>query len=402
VKTQKTQFPALTGIRFFLALWVVIFHLTLPFRDVTHLPFVAFCFIRTGFLAVGFFFALSGFVLAYNYPLSDLWSRSKVTDFAAARFARIYPTYCVGLLLAAPFVVALHLANSSSAKLEKLAVVAVLNVTVLQSWFPKLALSWNVPGWSLCCEVFFYCCFPFVGVALWKLRRLRSLAIACTVIWVASLIGPLVAVKLPIHGYGDMPATSQFQDAVSGWAYLLKFNPLLRLPEFLLGVVLGKAYDELCRRKSVLLGRGSYLYVPGLILELAMMSQCNAVPSPLFHGGLFLPIHSMVILGLALGGGLPARMLSMRPIVFLGKASYSLYILHMPLFWWMDWIGARILLSPTRDARLSILYLATAVGLSALVFEFFEEPLNRIVRNRLVSLFGATDANRTRLVGVGA
>jgi peptidoglycan/LPS O-acetylase OafA/YrhL len=215
------------------------------------------------------------------------------------------------------------------------------------------------------------------------------------------MIAPLLAVVLRIHGFGDVPATSQAPEGNSYWANLVRFNPLLRMPEFLMGILLARAYDGLFTGKSALLGRGYYLYVPGMILEIAMISQGNSIPAPLVHGGLFLPIHSLVILGLALGGGPPARLLSTRPIVFLGKASYSLYILHMPLFWWMDWIHRRVFSNPTRDTRLAVFHLLTVVSLSAIVFQFLEEPLSRIARRRFGLLFGVSDENRARSASAG-
>src|ERR1035437_1893487 len=98
----KPQLPSLTGLRFFLALWVVVFHLTSPGGPLG--PTVAtspawICgLVRTGYVAVGVFFVVSGFVLSYNYPLGRRWSSREMASFGIARFARIYPAYFLGLL----------------------------------------------------------------------------------------------------------------------------------------------------------------------------------------------------------------------------------------------------------------------------------------------------------------
>jgi peptidoglycan/LPS O-acetylase OafA/YrhL len=107
---RNAQILPLTGIRFFLALWVALFHQTAPSRTLTdvipHWPGPLFCFMRTGYVAVGVFFLLSGFVLSYSYPLRERWSAYRIVQFAIARFARIYPAYLLGLLLIAPLVAA--------------------------------------------------------------------------------------------------------------------------------------------------------------------------------------------------------------------------------------------------------------------------------------------------------
>src|SRR5689334_15839214 len=97
----RPQLRPLTSIRFFLALWVVVFHQALPGSYIgswaASSAGPAFGFLRTGYVAVGVFFVLSGFILSYNYSLNTSWSRQQVVRFAVARFARIYPAYGVGL-----------------------------------------------------------------------------------------------------------------------------------------------------------------------------------------------------------------------------------------------------------------------------------------------------------------
>ena len=68
---MKRDYPALTGLRFFLALWVILEHLTGPGQKleatVLLLPHGMFTLIRGGYQAVTTFFVLSGFVLTRSY-----------------------------------------------------------------------------------------------------------------------------------------------------------------------------------------------------------------------------------------------------------------------------------------------------------------------------------------------
>src|SRR4051812_11004909 len=86
---------ALTGLRFFAALGVVLFHLDV-LRNSEVLGWVYTAVLSDGCCGVGFFFILSGFVLAYNYDGRFRALRGReLWDYATARFARIYPLHFV-------------------------------------------------------------------------------------------------------------------------------------------------------------------------------------------------------------------------------------------------------------------------------------------------------------------
>jgi peptidoglycan/LPS O-acetylase OafA/YrhL len=384
--TKQPQLLPLTGIRFFLALWVVIFHQ--PFfrgiRWLSHFldPFPII--IRTGFLAVGVFFMLSGFVLSYNYPLGTGWPWKNVVTFGIARFARIYPAYGVGLLLMAPFVV-----DPPLRPLGKALAVASLNWTLMQAWVPRTAVTWNYPGWSLSAELFFYCCFPFLGVALWKLSRPSSLFIAGLLLWVGSAMVPLLAILVPLTGPLPVTLLTDAPMADRFWFNVITYNPLLHLPQFCMGIIIGRTHHLLHNKNSSLLKRGYCLYVPGMILEMIALSFYKSHGGNFFvlNNGLLLPLHSLIILGFSLGGGILARFLSVRPLVFLGNASYSLYILHIPVSRWMGYIGRRVFSTNLEGFGATAFYIVVVVCLSSMCFKLIEEPANRIIKNLLVSRF---------------
>jgi peptidoglycan/LPS O-acetylase OafA/YrhL len=90
--------------------------------------------------------------------------------------------------------------------------------------------------------------------------------------------------------------------------------------------------------------------------------------------------NAALILGLALGGGAGVRALSARTMVVFGKASYSMYILHIPLLWWFKRFGLhQVPRVPASAAALA--YVAGVVVVSTLVWRHFEEPANRLIRS---------------------
>ncbi len=197
-------------------------------------------------------------------------------------------------------------------------VVAGLHWTMLQSWFPTIALRWNLPGWSLSDEAFFYLCFPFVGTAIWKLRSVKGLLAAGLLLWLASMIAPTVAMFQQLQGSGELS-----KDADRYWLDFISYNPAIRIVDFCIGIVLGRVYGRLREGGSALSERGCWLYISGILLELVVISNYRSIPYLFLHNGLLLPAHAMVVLGLALGGGITARFLSTKVLLFLGNASYS-------------------------------------------------------------------------------
>lgn len=337
--------------------------------------------IHTGYVAVGVFFLLSGFVLSYNYSLQEAWSVEFWRRFAIARFARIYPAYCVGLILSAPWVAAYLAQHFSSMTILKESLKAALAWTLLQAWIPQAANAWNNPGWSLSVEASCYLCFPIVGVCLWRLSRAPGLATSALLLWFGSLLAPLVAIMVPLADVSGVSAGLWTRDSTGLWVNFLKYSPMFHLPQFCIGIVLGRVYRLLQERKSRLFGSGHYLYLPAITLEVLALMQYRSTLYVFLHNGLLLPLHSLVILGLALDGGLVARVLSWRPMVLLGNASYSMYLFHGVIADWILLIGKRVLSRQLQGFNISILYIGFLIGFSICVFKLIEEPANRYLKN---------------------
>jgi peptidoglycan/LPS O-acetylase OafA/YrhL len=150
----RKQIGALTGLRFFAATYVFVFHFGAGFAQRSGLLDAIVTFLRNGFLGVSIFFVLSGFILTYTY-------KQRVDSpqmFAVARFARIYPVYLLALLIALPLALS---------ELTMLDVVRVL--AMVQAWTPFSSTSgfaWIGQAWTLSVEVIFYIFFPFLTMLL--------------------------------------------------------------------------------------------------------------------------------------------------------------------------------------------------------------------------------------------
>jgi peptidoglycan/LPS O-acetylase OafA/YrhL len=100
------------------------------------------------------------------------------------------------------------------------------------------------------------------------------------------------------------------------------------------------------------------------------------------------PLNVLLLLGFALSGGWLARLLSSQRVEYLGKASYAMYILHIPILWWFGRGVVHGGLNIT-GVPAGILYLATVVAASVLAYEFVEIPVNRWIRGLVA---GQTEA----------
>jgi peptidoglycan/LPS O-acetylase OafA/YrhL len=388
VNVKRRPLPALTGLRFFLATWVVVFHVipstpTLEISWLRGVPEAIDCVLRTGYVAVSIFFTLSGFVLAYNYDLGHTWNSKERTRFAVARFARIYPAYFAALVCLVP--VAAYRILSGIPLWEYSLSDGLLNLLLLQAWFPHAALTWNYPGWSLSAEAFFYASFPFVGHWLHRLERRGAMLASLGGLWVLSLLAPLAAVLIPISGFGDVAAAGGVPSDGEPWASLISYHPIAGLPAFCTGIVLARLYQSL-PAGSPWFGRGDWLGIPALVALFMVLANADRLPLPLVHNGLLLPVYSALIFGLALGGGVVARLLAIAPLVFLGNASYAMYILHFPIAEGIL-LSGKFLHHPVVFGSLGwvTFYVFIVIAGSSIFYRFAEEPLHQKLRQTLTA-----------------
>lgn len=159
---------ALTSIRFFVALHVALYHLVRPFP--LWGPLTAF--ISAGYQAVGFFFFLSGFILAYSHAPEYELGKGSARRFWVARFARIYPVYMLSMLFAG-YVGFQYFRQS----IHVLAFVA--DLLMVQSWSVRMVNFFHVVAWSLSVEMFFYFAFPFLLLPLRPATRTRNYLAVC-------------------------------------------------------------------------------------------------------------------------------------------------------------------------------------------------------------------------------
>ena len=183
----------------------------------------------------------------------------------------------------------------------------------LQAWVPGAACAMNCPTWSVSNELFFYLVFPLVLPLVLSRPRL----------WLGLVLAYGLAICLayralwPDHMQG-------LSDRNDGITQFMLFFPLSRLPEFLLGIV---AFALWQRRQGAVPARVLLLLAAGGAALLLAFRE--AIPEIALHTGLTAVIWVPLILA---GAGIRSGLLVQPPLIFLGRISYSLYLLHDPAF----------------------------------------------------------------------
>ncbi|GAA1395379.1 acyltransferase [Kitasatospora putterlickiae] len=300
-----SRLPSLTGMRWIAALLVFLTHVSVakPFDTPALNDFMSDYLSRAGFLGVGFFFVLSGFVLTWSAREGD-----RPSDFYRRRLFKLYPnhavTWLVGLLLMARAGAELTTAGT------------VPSLLLVQSWIPSLEVigGTNGPSWSLACEVLFYLSFPVIMPLVRRIRPER-LWLWVGVMTAALFALPLIAQLLP--GSPDSP-----WQPLSFWRYwFVYFLPAARLPEFVLGILLARIVRS-GRWVAVGWPVAALLTAAGYALMITLPDAWGmAAPTALPVGLLIAAVAAKD----AAGVGTP---FAGRTMVWLGEVSFAFYMVH--------------------------------------------------------------------------
>ncbi|MFG2329477.1 acyltransferase family protein [Streptomyces sp. NPDC048604] len=350
--SNRDKLPSLTGLRFWAALLVVLYHLS---RQVGEIPGISET-VWYGRSGVTFFFVLSGFVLAWTYD--GMTVPAKV--FLWRRFARIWPLMVVTGALSVG--VWLWLGKAVSAK----AVIA--NLFLVHAWIPETVIlkGANPAAWSLSDEAWFYLVFPL----LMLLPALRS-GRGRRWIWALTCVG-VVAVWLSGSCVSDT--------ATRVW--LLDYLPLTRMLQFVLGVAAGLAVARGWRPPLGLWSAVALTAAWHLVLIPWSWYASDALWYGPLHASHLLstPVFALLVAAAA-RADLDGRRTGLggRWSVRLGHWSFAWYLVHEIVI--RTWLGAYGRPDGLLDTALVwLLVIVVSQALSGCAYHWVEHPLERLLR----------------------
>lgn len=363
---SKGHYEVLDGLRGVAAIMVVAFHVFETHNGGSRFAQI----INHGYLAVDFFFVLSGFVVAYAYD--DRWEKMSFGDFCKRRLVRLQPMVVLGSIVGA----ALFYSQASGefpliakTPLWKMLLVMLLGFTLI-----PLPPSLDIRGWQEmhpldgpCWTLF----FEYIANLLYALvvRRLPKLLLA---VLVAAFAGVLIQ-------YTTMEPRG---DVIGGWSLA---GPQLRIGftrllfPFFAGVLL-------CRIGKTIPLKGAF-WLCSLMIIAALSAPRFGGREHLWMNGLYdsfciILVFPLIIL---IGAGCTLKENRSAAICrFLGGISYPLYITHYPLIYiYTAWVADRKI-SLQAGLPMGALLLLGSILLAFACLKLYDEPVRRWLTQRLL------------------
>ncbi|WP_299323556.1 acyltransferase [Parasphingopyxis sp.] len=355
--TAKPDLAALTALRGIAAWYVVLYHIRTSSADLLP-PFLLDIFAK-GYLAVDFFFLLSGFViwLSYRDRIAEN-GIAAIPGFLARRFARIYPLHFVILCGAMVFALVLAATGRSSPEAYPWQELP-LHLLLIQNWGFTTALSWNDPAWSISVEMAAYLLFPLIALGTdWRAIS-TPILLALIGLFALALHSFFVAMDAPILD-----------------ANITQTGLLRCLIQFTIGTILCALWLRWRDRAIAMaaLSAAGGIAVGALALT-GVIAETLAVP--LAFSGLLLTA--------ALTATMPRNPLAARPLHYLGEISYATYLAHFLLF-----VLFKLLFvddSGQIGAGGLAGFLVLTFIVSALLYHLVERPAQRTLNKQFEKLF---------------
>ena len=390
---SKPRYEILDGLRGVAAMMVIIFHL---FETYAH----GQQHVNHGYLAVDFFFVLSGFVVGYAYD--DRWGKMTTWGFFKRRLTRLHPMVIMGTLIGAClfFFGADAFRRIMQTPLWKFFVCFVMGIFMIPTG-PKMDIrgwtemnSFNGPNWTLTLE--------YVGNILYAFifRRLPTVVL-CILCAAAAFLTLDLTLGWDVFGFFPVNEITRPDGTVmtfggpqyhvkGGWsltAQQLYIGFTRLLYPFLCGLIISRILPG---RRTESNPSGSPIHVRGgfwwaaLILVVIFSVPCiggkDGIPNGLYQAICILFVFPILVL---LGAGSQTTdQRSTRICKFLGDISYPIYITHYPLIY-MQMNFARL----HRDAP-TWMHIAVSVGvfifsilLAYGTYKIYDAPVREWLKN---------------------
>ncbi|PAM94974.1 acyltransferase [Flavobacterium sp. IR1] len=361
----KKHYEILDGLRGVAAILVVAFHVFETFALGNRFEQI----INHGYLAVDFFFLLSGFVVAYAYD--DRWVKMTQWEFYKRRLIRLQPMVIMGMIIGA----ALFYFQASDTVFPQIAgtpiwkviVVMLIGFTLIplppsadiRGWGEMHSL--NGPAWSLF--------FEYIANILYALvfRRFSNKVLSIFVLVFAAMV-----VNYTVFGTKG--------DVIGGWSLNLEqlnvgFTRLLY--PFFAGILLS-------RLGKLIHIKGAF-WVCSILITIVLALPRFGDENTLWMNGLYESFCIILIFPLivAIGaGGEIKNAFSLKICKILGDISYPIYITHYPLIYWFTaWvIDNKVTMQDGYLVGIGVV--VTSIVIAYLCLKLYDEPVRNWLQNK--------------------
>ena len=375
---SKQHYEILDGLRGVAALIVVIYHLGETYASSS----AGVVFPNHGYLAVDFFFMLSGFVVGYAYD--DRWGSMSTWAFFKRRIVRLHPMVIAGTLIGAAFYYfgagdVFPIIGQTPWDAVLLAV--VLGLLMLPSPLRLDVRGWgetyslNGPAWTLMWE--------YIANILYALfiRRFSKTLLALCVLLSAVLTADLT---LNLNLFGLLPDRGEMNHTlVGGWSLSpeqLYIGATRLLFPFLCGLLLS-------RMQWSLRIRGGFYVCSLMVVAWLGFPRLGGVESPIFNG-MYELVCMLLLFPVVVLAGAGSSVTGKKSVAlcrFLGAISYPLYITHYPLIYLQTaWARSHQDLPAGTHVFVAVSVLLLAVGIAYACLKLYDEPVRERLRLRFL------------------
>jgi peptidoglycan/LPS O-acetylase OafA/YrhL len=406
---RRQEVPALTGLRFLAAFSVLLAHgLSATFANdqPAQAHGVVFWLMTASGFGMTLFFVLSGFVIHYNYAM--LVTAGGVRGIAAflwARFARLYPLFLL-MMLVYVLVSQRHVAFWTGHRdaIDPLLEALPYFLLSIQSWVYKIigggalidaVRGGSPPTWSISTEWFFYLAYACIA---WLFVRARTMpvillmAVGWCVLWTA--LSTSLYDRIPqldswaMAHYGPLASAQNPADSFVRW--LMYISPYLRIGEFVLGVIAAQLYVALRSRMVTptrnALGGIVFMAAIASILVIHYLAYDPDVPLNVFRkmawNFALAPSVVLLVFCAARYQNAASRLLTSRPAIALGEASYSIYLVHSIVLISAVKLNGGVVHGVAYNLIRLVLLMAIVAAISLVLYAYYEAPARKWLRSR--------------------
>ncbi|CAE6923479.1 hypothetical protein R69608_04230 [Paraburkholderia nemoris] len=386
----REDIPALTVLRGFAALLIVVHHfslLVLPFRGTLFAP----AFGKLALLGMSVFFVLSGFVIHYNYGEKINTQPRGIRLFLLARFARLMPLYLAFVLLNFVYNVAYPDNGRPTSYVHALPV----NLLAAQSWtfgtvdgLPRaISQVYANAGWSISTEIMLY--LLFIPFAL-CIRFNRASVTRGILIIAAGMIGRVMVVKLA--GYDPLINWMEARGGPGASHWITYYSPYGRWFEFMAGVGLSEIWLATRHKPkrghpvAVILGMIGLSYIGLSFFDQTLVNMPKLFGEDRIYSGYGFAVPLTIYFFCVLDS---RKILALRAkfLIWVGEISYSLYLVHGDMIPFFQGPGGTAALIMKAIMFFSILFV-----IATLIHVYFEIPTKKWIIARTRSLLSRLDS----------
>lgn len=384
ISQSKPRYEILDGLRGVAAVIVVMFHL---FE--TYSKGVPYQILNHGYLAVDFFFVLSGFVVGYAYD--GRWSKGMTFgNFCKRRIIRLQPMLVFGTVVGA----LLFFMGADHPDFSQIIDTPWWIVVLLAIWggtVLPIPQSWDIRGWSefnplngaTWSLIWEYIANLFYGLILHRLK----LATLCVLSFLAALLTISVCMDYAPFHILELRNYAAYT-VIGGWSLtpdqlLIGFSRLAY--PFLIGLVISRVANM-----QLKISRHGFIWCSLLLTVMLVMPRIGgANPENFWLNGLYEIICILLICPLIIMMGRGSKVEGERyegVCRFLGDISYPLYVTHYPIIYvQMSWAASHPDAPVSTHIFMGCCYFIIAIALAYASMKLYDIPVRKWLSDKFLS-----------------